>query len=202
MSSTHAWVLASGNRGKLAEFEALLRDTGLDLQLQGDLGIESAEETAGTFLENALLKARHASRLSGLPAIADDSGLVVDALDGAPGVRSARFAGQSCSDADNVAALLAALDGVPEERRTARFHCTIVALRRDDDPMPLVAQGQWEGLIATIAKGQGGFGYDPVFIEPTSGLTAAQLKADVKNRLSHRAQALVRLRTWLGPADR
>jgi XTP/dITP diphosphohydrolase len=198
MSNGGVWVLASGNRGKLAELSALLQGHGLELKLQQELGIDSPEETAGTFLENALLKARHACRESGLPAIADDSGLVVDALGGAPGVYSARYAGESCSDADNVRKLLSELDGVAPERRTARFHCTVVAVLGYDDPMPLVAQGHWEGRIALAPLGNSGFGYDPVFVEPTSGLTAAQLGAAQKNALSHRARALVRLRVELG----
>jgi len=193
---TARWVIASGNRGKLAELTALLAaaDLGpLELVAQTDLGVPPADETAITFLENALAKARHAARHTGLPAIADDSGLAVAALGGAPGVRSARFAGAAANDRANVAKLLDALDGVPPGRRAARFHCVLVALEREDDPAPVVASGEWDGEIALRPAGVAGFGYDPVFLDPRLGKTAAELPAAVKNELSHRGQALRRL---------
>lgn len=200
MSHDRSWIFASGNRGKLAELKALLADTGIALTLQSELAIEPAEETGATFVENALLKARHACRLAERPAIADDSGLVVDALGGRPGVHSARFAGPGASDADNMGKLLAALTDVPAERRTARFYCALVALRAADDPMPRLAVGQWEGRIAASPRGEGGFGYDPVFVDVRTGLTAAELPSADKNRLSHRAKALRSLRALMARA--
>ncbi len=187
------WVVATGNAGKLAEIRALLEGCGLELHAQSELGIESAEEPASSFVENALIKARHAARRSGLPAIADDSGLAVDALDGRPGILSARFAGPGAHDSANVAKLLGALEGLPARARTARFHCAVVALLDADDPAPLVAEGRWDGAIAERPRGTGGFGYDPVFLDPVLGLTAAELPAAVKNEISHRATALRRL---------
>jgi len=192
VSGARRCVLASGNHGKLAELRDLLRDAGLGLEVvaQSDLGVTSAPEDGLTFVENALAKARHAASATGLAAIADDSGLCVDALGGAPGVRSARFAGSGADDSANVAKLLAALQSVPEAGRGARFYCVLVALESADDPAPLVAQGEWRGRIATAPRGAGGFGYDPVFIDPASGLTAAELGAAAKNRVSHRGRAL------------
>ena len=193
---TARWDIASGNRGKLAELKALLAsaDLGpLELVAQTDLGVPPADETAITFLENALAKARHAARHTGLPAIADDSGLAVAALGGAPGVRSARFAGPAADDRANVAKLLDALDGVPPGQRAARFHCVLVAVEREDDPAPVVASGEWDGEITLRPAGAAGFGYDPVFLDPRLGKTAAELPAAVKNELSHRGQALRRL---------
>ena len=193
---TDRWVIATGNRGKLAEIQTLLAaaDLGaLELVAQTDLGVPPADETALTFLENALAKARHAARHTGLPAIADDSGLAVAALDGAPGVHSARFAGPAADDGANVAKLLDALAGVPAGRRGARFHCVLVAVEREADPAPLVASGEWEGEIALHPAGTAGFGYDPVFFDPRLGKTAAELPAAVKNEVSHRGQALRRL---------
>jgi XTP/dITP diphosphohydrolase len=186
------WVLASSNAGKLAELRALLREARLDVDVvaQSDLGVAPAAENASTFVENALAKARHAARATALPAIADDSGLAVDALGGAPGVRSARYAGEAASDGENVAKLLAALTGVAAERRTARFHCVLVAVEGPDDPAPLIAAGEWAGVIASARAGSGGFGYDPVFLDPAIGKTAAELAPDVKNRVSHRGRAL------------
>lgn len=183
-------VLATGNRGKLAEFQQMLRDSGYALRAQSDFGIEAAEETGTTFEANALLKARHAARLTGLPALADDSGLEVDALDGAPGVWSARYAGEGAGDAANTAKLLAALAGVPAARRGARFRCVIAFVRDADDPAPQLAQGRWEGRIVEAPRGKGGFGYDPVFLDEASGLTAAELDAVAKNARSHRGAAL------------
>ncbi len=187
------WLVATGNAGKLAEIRALLEGCGLELRAQSELGIEPAAEPAATFVENALIKARHAARRSGLPAIADDSGLAVDALDGRPGILSARFAGPRAADAANVAKLLEALEGVPAPARTARFHCVVVALLEPDDPAPLVAEGRWAGAIAEQPRGSFGFGYDPVFLDPVLGRTAAELPAAVKNEVSHRAAALRRL---------
>ncbi len=195
MSIPQRWVLATGNRGKVAELDALLRQSALNLMLvsQAELGVVGAEETAGTFVENSLQKARHASRLTGLPAIADDSGLVVGALGGAPGIHSARFAGPSASDEANVARLLSLLEDTEDAERAASFHCVLVALLHADDPAPLIATGEWPGQIGRAARGQGGFGYDPVFVIPALGRTAAELSADEKNRVSHRGQALRRL---------
>ena len=198
-------VLASGNAGKLKELRAILAPLGLELVAQSALGIDSPPETGITFLENALIKARHASQVSGLPALADDSGIEVDALDGRPGVRSARFAGEQASDADNLHKLLAELHDVPMEFRQARYHCVIAFVRRHDDPQPIVAHGTWEGRIAPEPRGSGGFGYDPIFIPAwppeRAGYggagahgTAAELDPAVKNEVSHRAQAL---RAWV-----
>jgi XTP/dITP diphosphohydrolase len=187
------WVLASGNEGKRLELAALLEPLGVELLPQSLFGLDGVEEHAPSFIENALLKARAASAAAGLPALADDSGLLVDALGGAPGVRSARYAGEGASDADNVAALLAALASVPTARRSARFLCVLVALAHPEDPDPLVARGAWEGRIAETPRGTSGFGYDPVFELPGEGLTAAQLPATRKNMVSHRGQALAGL---------
>jgi len=188
------WVLATSNRGKVAELSALLAEAGLDLRVtaQSELGVSAPVETGATFVENALLKARHATQSTGLPAIADDSGLVVAALGGAPGIRSARFAGEGADDRANIAKLLAAL-GSASLDRSARFHCVLVALEHAEDPAPLIATGSWAGQIAHAPKGHGGFGYDPVFLVPELGRTAAELEAAEKNRLSHRGAALRRL---------
>jgi XTP/dITP diphosphohydrolase len=184
------WVLATANRGKLAELAALLAEAGVDLRLtaQSDLGVGAPSETGATFVENALLKARHAARVTGLPAIADDSGLAVAALGGAPGVRSARFAGEQADDEANIAKLLAALASSLD--RSAQFHCALVALRHPDDAAPLIATGSWAGQIARAPKGSHGFGYDPVFFDPKLGRTAAELDTAEKNRVSHRGAAL------------
>jgi XTP/dITP diphosphohydrolase len=185
------WVLATSNRGKVAEVAALLAQASLPLRItaQSELGVSAAPETAVTFVENALAKARHAARATGLPAIADDSGLVVDALGGAPGVRSARFAGADADDAANVAKLLSLLADASLGRR-AHFHCVLVALASADDAAPLIASGTWHGEIARAPRGSNGFGYDPVFFDPTLGCTAAELGAEQKNRVSHRGTAL------------
>jgi len=190
-------VLASSNAGKLAEIREVLADSGITLIAQSELGIADADETATTFVENALIKARHAARQSGLPALGDDSGLCVDALDGAPGLRSARYAGVHGDSAANIARLLAALDGVEDGRRTAHFHCTIVLLSGADDPAPLIAEGRWHGRILHAPRGGNGFGYDPVFFDPLLGKGAAELDAEIKNRVSHRGQALAALRRLL-----
>lgn len=195
------WVVATANRGKLAEIEALLDGCGIELVLQGELGVEPADETAPTFVENALIKARHASTRSGLPAIADDSGLCVDALDGAPGVRSARYGGVETDDRRNIERLLEALKDVPPERRGARFQCVVVALQHPEDPAPLIATGKWAGVIASTPAGAHGFGYDPVFVDPATGCTAAELPPDRKNRISHRGAALRELARLLRAAD-
>lgn len=183
-------VIATGNSGKLREICSLLSPLHIEVVAQSTLSIESAEETGLTFIENALLKARHAAALSGLPALADDSGLVVDALNGNPGIRSARYAGEQADDAANVDKLLAALDGTPEAERTARFHCVVTLLRHPDDATPLLCQGVWEGHVAEKRRGAGGFGYDPVFVDCEHGISAAEMSPEQKNRLSHRGKAL------------
>jgi XTP/dITP diphosphohydrolase len=183
-------VLASANAGKLCELTALLAPAGLELIPQGALGIEAVPESGATFLENALLKARHAARRAQLPALADDSGLEVDALGGAPGVWSARFAGEGASDAANLARLLAELQDVPQARRGARYQCVVAWVRGPEDPAPLIARGTWEGQIASSPRGSGGFGYDPAFVPAGGQRTAAELSADEKNLVSHRAKAL------------
>ena len=191
-------VVATGNRGKLAEIREVLAHTGIELVAQSELGISDAEETGATFIENALIKARHASRASGLPALGDDSGICVDALGGAPGLLSARYGGMHGDAAANIAKLLAALEGVEDARRSAHFHCTIVLLQNVEDPAPLIAEGRWSGRILHAPRGNRGFGYDPVFFDPALGMGAGELDADVKNRVSHRGQALARLRELLG----
>lgn len=187
-------VLASNNRGKLAELRGLLGGAGIEVIAQAELGIGDAEETATTFVENALLKARHAARESGLPALADDSGLCVGALDGAPGLYSARYAGAHGNDAANIEKLLRELAGVPDERRTAHFHCSLVLLRHEKDPATLVCEGRWHGRILHAPRGEHGFGYDPVFLDPASGKSAAELTHEEKATISHRGLALARLR--------
>lgn len=186
-------VLASGNRGKLRELQQMLAGLGMTVLPQADFAVPDAEETGLSFVENAILKARHAARLTGLPAIADDSGLEVDALHGAPGIYSARFAGAGASDAQNVEKLLEALRDVPAAKRSARFQCLIVFMAHDMDPTPLICQGSWEGRILDSPQGENGFGYDPVFFVPGENCSAAELPAEVKNRLSHRGQALAGL---------
>jgi XTP/dITP diphosphohydrolase len=183
-------ILASANSGKLAELAVLLAPLGFELTSQQALGIEAPPETGMTFLENALIKARHAAQQRALPAIADDSGLEVDALGGAPGVRSARYAGEAARDQDNVEKLLAALSAVPAAARGARYRCVIAFIRDADDAKPVIATGSWQGQIATAPRGAGGFGYDPIFIPAGHERTAAQLSAAEKNALSHRALAL------------
>ena len=186
-------VVASSNRGKLGEFAALLAGTGIVVVSQGELGIPDAEETGLSFVENAILKARNAARHSGLAALADDLGIEVDALDGAPGIYSSRYAGPGASDGDNVGKLLHALADVPAEHRTARFQCLIVYLRHALDPTPLICQGTWEGRILFTPRGSNGFGYDPVFHVPSHDCASAELPPEVKNRISHRGQAMARL---------
>ncbi len=186
-------VLASSNKGKLREINQILGNLGIEALPQSDFDVSDAEETGLTFVENAILKARHAARTTGLPAIADDSGLEVDALRGAPGIYSARFAGPGATDADNVQKLLEALKDVPETERTARFQCLMVFMSHAEDPTPLICQGTWEGRILRQPDGENGFGYDPVFFVPGENRAAAELPPEVKNRLSHRGQALARL---------
>ncbi len=183
-------VLATGNAGKLREFAELLAPAGLEFLPQSALGIEPPEETGETFRDNALLKARHAARLAGAAAMADDSGLEVDALGGAPGVRSARYAGPGATDAANLAKLLDAMREVPDGARAARFRCVIAFVRGADDPEPVFAEGRWEGRILRVPRGTGGFGYDPVFEDLASGLSAAELPSAIKHERSHRGQAL------------
>jgi XTP/dITP diphosphohydrolase len=184
-------VLASGNRGKLAELAELLAPVGIDLVSQSALGIEAAPEERATFVENALDKARHVTQSAGLPALADDSGLVVPALGGAPGIRSARYAGAHGNDAANNAALLAAL--VDREDRRAHFYCALVLLRHAEDPAPVIATARWDGVVLREPRGGSGFGYDPLFYLPELDRTAAELAAEEKNRISHRGQAMANL---------
>jgi XTP/dITP diphosphohydrolase len=190
-------VLASGNRGKLAEIRDVLAGSGIELVAQSELGIADADEKGLTFVENALIKARHASRASGLPALGDDSGICVDALGGAPGLLSARYAGVHGDSAANIAKLLDALEGIDGARRAAHFHCTLVLLRSADDAAPLIAEGTWHGRILNAPRGGNGFGYDPVFFDPALDRGAAELEPGVKNRVSHRGQALAKLRDLL-----
>jgi XTP/dITP diphosphohydrolase len=190
-------VLASSNKKKLMELQQMLRLKHVELIPQTEFGVPDAVEDGLSFVENAIIKARHASRLTGLPAIADDSGLEVDALDGAPGIYSARFAdlhaAVNCSDDANNALLLEKLQGIPEAQRTARFQCCIVLQRFPSDPMPLVCQGTWEGLIMQQQAGSHGFGYDPLFYVPDHRCASAQLPPEIKNHISHRGQALQQL---------
>ncbi len=191
-------VLASGNPGKVREINELLAGHDIEVVPQSEFGVPEAEETGLTFVENAILKARNAARHTGLPAIADDSGLEVDALRGAPGIYSARYAGPGASDEDNLRKLLTELEGVPEAERTARFQCLMVYMEHAEDPTPLIFQGTWEGRILTEPRGENGFGYDPVFFVPEHGCSAAELAPEQKNALSHRGQALRKLVAALG----
>jgi len=193
-------ILASSNRGKLVEMRELLSGLEVELIPQADLGIGDADEIASTFVENALLKARHAARASGLAALGDDSGICVDELGGAPGLYSARYAGAHGDAQANIAKLLHELRDVPDARRAAHFYCVIVMLRSADDPMPLIAEGRWDGSILEAPRGNGGFGYDPVFYDPALRIGAAELDASIKNRVSHRGQALARMRELLSSA--
>lgn len=190
MTPIASLVLASGNPGKLREFAQLLAPLGMQVRPQSDFAVPEVEETGLTFVENALLKAREASRVSGLPALADDSGLEVDSLHGAPGIYSARYAGEPKSDERNNARLLEALAEVPEGARSARYWCVLVHLRHPEDPVPRIVQCSWEGEILAHPRGEGGFGYDPLFWLPDQGMSVAELPAAEKNRLSHRGRAL------------
>lgn len=183
-------VLASGNQGKLAELQAMLQPLALEVVAQNELRVPEAEETGVTFIENALIKARNAAEHTGLPAISDDSGLAVDVLDGAPGVRSARYSGADANDLANNRKLLQALAGVPDEQRGAQFHCTVVYLRHAQDPAPLICHGVWPGYILRDARGQAGFGYDPLFWVPEEQASSAELSKARKNRISHRGRAM------------
>jgi len=187
------YVLASGNQGKLREMVRLLQPLGLLLRPQSEWQVPEADESAGTFIENALIKARHAARLTGLPAIADDSGLVVPALDGAPGIFSARYAGSSADSQANMRKLLMEMETQPGIDRRAYFFCAVVLLETADDPAPLLATARWHGRILTAPQGSGGFGYDPVFAVGDSQLSAAELDGDEKQLVSHRGQALRKL---------
>ena len=186
-------VLASGNAGKLREFQQLLHGCGFAVLPQSDFFNETVEETGLTFVENAIIKARYACAKTGLPAIADDSGIEVDALDGRPGIYSARYAGEGAKDADNNAKLLAELNGVPAERRSSRYHAVLAFMRHAEDPTPILCHGVWEGTILTAPRGAGGFGYDPLFFVPTHHCASAELSKEEKNRISHRAKAMQEL---------
>jgi len=197
------WVLASSNPGKLAEFTQIFADIQPDWKLvpQSHFKLEDAEETGLSFIENAILKARHAAQISGLPALADDSGLCVDALNGAPGIHSARYAGEHGNAQANIDKLLNTLRNVPTSERRARFHCALALLRHPHDPEPVIAEGHWHGLILPAARGQGGFGYDPVFFDPALGQSAAELAPSVKHQVSHRGRALRVLHERLARVD-
>lgn len=183
-------VLATSNKGKVAELSKMLAGRNIEIIPQTALGVTDAEETGLTFVENAIIKARHAALCSGLPAIADDSGLAVDALGGAPGIYSARYAGEGATDKLNIDRLLANMQSVPVAQRSAQFHCVLVYMRHAEDPTPLICHGIWHGEIATSAQGEHGFGYDPVFWLSNENCSAAQLKPEQKQQLSHRGQAL------------
>ena len=186
-------VLATGNQGKVKEMGDILAPFGLQIVPQSEFDVPEADETGLTFVENAIIKARNAAAHTGLPAIADDSGLEVDFLKGAPGIYSSRFAGPDANSQDNVKKLLAEMKDVPEEKRTARFQCVMVYMEHDNDPTPLICQGTWEGRILFEQRGENGFGYDPVFYVPTHNCASAELSKEVKNQLSHRGQALRQL---------
>jgi len=190
-------VLATGNPGKVAELSDLLKPLNKQIIAQSEFNIEDAAEIGTTFVENAIIKARHAARITGLAAIADDSGLAVDYLNGAPGLYSSRYAGEHASDHDNLVKLLAALEGVPEAQRGAEFHCVLVYLRHAEDPAPLICHGKWRGRITTQVHGEGGFGYDPIFWVEQQQATSAQLSKAEKNALSHRGMALRQLLTQM-----
>ncbi|MBU1311942.1 MAG: RdgB/HAM1 family non-canonical purine NTP pyrophosphatase [Gammaproteobacteria bacterium] len=190
---TNNIVLASGNKGKVTELSQMLAPFKLQVIPQTELGVSDADETGLTFIENAIIKARHAALATGLPAIADDSGLAVDALDGAPGIYSARYAGEAASDSANIDKLLLALKDVPAGQRGAQFHCVLVYLRHAEDPTPLVCHGVWHGSITQQRAGCAGFGYDPVFYVATEGCTSAELSRERKQQLSHRGKALAQL---------
>jgi len=186
-------VLATGNPGKVKELSSLLAEHNIEIVPQSQFQVTDVEETGTTFIENAIIKARHAAQVTGLPAIADDSGLEVDALNGAPGIYSARFAGENASDKDNTLKLLDAIKDVADDKRTARFHCVLVYMRHADDPTPVICHGVWQGRISREMLGEQGFGYDPVFWLEQQQMTSAQLSRDLKNQLSHRGQALKQL---------
>jgi len=201
MDTLSTIVLASGNAGKLREINELLAPVDIRVASQSDYGISEAEETGLTFVENAIIKARHACAHTGRPAIADDSGLEVDALNGAPGIYSSRYAGPDADDQANLARLLNALADVPDGQRSARFQCLMVYLDHEGDPTPIICQGTWEGKILHEPRGSGGFGYDPIFYVPTHNCASAELPAALKNSLSHRGQALQQLLQLLGKVN-
>ncbi|MBY4676421.1 XTP/dITP diphosphatase [Marinobacterium arenosum] len=192
-------VLASGNKGKLREFNQVLSHWDIEVLPQSHFQVVDAEETGLSFVENAILKARHAARATGLPALADDSGLEVDAINGQPGIYSARFAGPAADDMQNNAKLLEMLNGLPDDQRSARFRCVLAFMRHAEDPTPLICQGTWEGLILREPRGDNGFGYDPLFLVPTLGKASAELPPEQKNQLSHRGQAVKELIARIGP---
>lgn len=199
---TETVVLASSNAGKLREINQMLAGLGIEALPQSQFNVPDIDETGLSFVDNATLKARHAARHTGLPAIADDSGIEVDCLNGAPGIYSARYAGLRASDEQNLRKLLDELEAVPTEKRGARFRCAMVYVRNEQDPAPIIAQAAWEGRILTSPRGSNGFGYDPVFFVPTHHCSSAELPPDVKNKLSHRGQALRALVDALGHARR
>lgn len=186
-------VLATGNKGKVKELACLFEQHNIHIVPQSDFNVPDVPETGTTFVENAIIKARHAAKITGKPAIADDSGLAVDALGGAPGVYSARYAGEDASDNDNTDKLLSALASISDDKRTARFHCVLVYMESSEDPTPLICHGVWEGSICREPKGSQGFGYDPVFWQEDQQLTSAELPRELKNQLSHRGKALAQL---------
>ncbi len=186
-------VLATGNQGKVREMADILSDFGFDVIAQSEFNVSDVAETGTTFIENAIIKARHAAKETGLPAIADDSGLEVDALNGAPGVYSARYSGEGATDQKNIDKMLTAMQGVPTEKRTARFHCVLVLMKHENDPTPLICHGSWEGHIMTEQKGDHGFGYDPIFWVDQANCSSAELDPIHKKQLSHRGKALKKL---------
>lgn len=186
-------VLATNNQGKVNELQNLLADAGFDIVAQSQFNLPDADETGLTFVENAIIKARYAAKLTGLPAIADDSGLVVEAFNGEPGIYSARYAGEHGNDESNNQKLLQALQPIPQEKRSAYFYCALVFMRHENDPTPIICLGKWNGLILNELKGKGGFGYDPLFYVPELNCTAAELTKEHKSQISHRGQALKQL---------
>jgi XTP/dITP diphosphohydrolase len=192
-------VLASGNRGKLKEFNEIFAPLQIDVMPQSDFAVQDADETGLSFVENAIIKARHAARVTGLPALSDDSGLEVDALNGAPGIYSARYAGAGCGDDENNRKLLQALEQVPAEQRSARFQCVLVFMRHAEDPTPLICQGSWEGIILDTPRGHNGFGYDPLFFVPELNCASAELSSEQKQKYSHRGKAVRQFIEQIGP---
>jgi XTP/dITP diphosphohydrolase len=190
-------VLATGNQGKVKELANMLQNLQITVVPQSDFKVSEVAETGTTFVENAIIKARHAAKITGLPAIADDSGLAVDYLQGAPGIYSARYAGKNANDNDNIDKLLTELKEVPAAQRSARFLCVLVFMRHADDPTPIICQGEWQGLITQKRSGEQGFGYDPIFYVEQQQMTSAQLPRDLKNQLSHRGKALELLKVQL-----
>ena len=186
-------VLATGNQGKVREMADVLSDFGFNVVAQSEFNVSDVAETGTTFIENAIIKARHAAKETGLPAIADDSGLEVDALNGAPGVYSARYSGEGATDQKNIDKMLTAMEGIPAEKRTARFHCVLVLMKHENDPTPLICHGSWEGHITTEQQGENGFGYDPIFWVSEDNCSSAELEPARKKQLSHRGQALKKL---------